>query len=130
MLRWLSVMCLLPLSAFAAENAERGAALFLDNCAVCHGIEARGDGPMQMVLSVAPPDLTGLAAGNGGVFPLERVLLRIEGTDPLLAHGGPMPLYGGLMGGPSVALAPPGGPDFVVSEAIGDIVAWLRSVQE
>lgn len=122
--------CMMPITALAAENADRGGALFQENCAVCHGVEARGDGPMRPVLSVPPADLTALEAANGGTFPLERVLLRIEGTDPLLAHGGPMPLYGGLMGGPSVALAPPGGPDIVVSEAIGDIVAWLRGVQE
>jgi hypothetical protein len=36
----------------------RGAALFAPHCAVCHGAEARGDGPAAKSLPVAPADLT------------------------------------------------------------------------
>jgi mono/diheme cytochrome c family protein len=36
----------------------QGPALYKAYCAVCHGPEAKGDGPMAATLKVHPPDLT------------------------------------------------------------------------
>jgi putative copper export protein/mono/diheme cytochrome c family protein len=43
---------------FGDSSIVRGAALFAPHCAVCHGAEARGDGPAAKSLPVAPADLT------------------------------------------------------------------------
>jgi putative copper export protein/mono/diheme cytochrome c family protein len=43
---------------FADSSIGHGAALFAANCAVCHGAEARGDGPAAKSLPVRPADLT------------------------------------------------------------------------
>ena len=126
MIRSVIVLLLVPLAAFGAENADRGGELFQDHCAVCHGQRAEGDGPMALVLSVPPADLTLLSKGNAGDFPLERVLRRVDGSTEVLAHGGPMPLFGPLLGGPSVALEG----DIIISQGLADIVAWLRQVQQ
>ncbi|MEM9426617.1 MAG: c-type cytochrome [Pseudomonadota bacterium] len=83
-----------------AQDANEGAAAFLDHCAACHGAAAMGDGPMATLLTIAPPDLTGLAARSGGAFPLAQVVQRIDGTTEIRAHGGPMPVFGLLMDGP------------------------------
>ncbi len=43
---------------FADSSIVRGAALFATNCAVCHGRDAKGDGPAAKSLPVQPADLT------------------------------------------------------------------------
>lgn len=115
--------------AAQAQDAERGAVLFGDFCAVCHGVDARGGGVMAEVLTVAPSDLTQL--GAGAAFPILRVVRQIDGRDPVLAHGGEMPLFGMWFDGdgPDVALAGPGGQPMLVSRPIADLVAYLREVQ-
>ncbi len=130
MVRW--VMCLLALTCAApvwAQDAARGTVLFQSHCAVCHGETAQGDGPMADVLSVEVPDLTTLTGTDG--FPLLRVIARIDGRDPVLAHGGPMPLFGDWFqgDGPDVALAGPGGQPVLMSQGLADLVAYLMEVQ-
>jgi putative copper export protein/mono/diheme cytochrome c family protein len=43
---------------FADSSIVRGATLFAANCAVCHGRDAKGDGPAAKSLPVLPADLT------------------------------------------------------------------------
>ncbi len=43
---------------FADSSIARGATLFAAHCAVCHGADARGDGPAAKSLPVQPSDLT------------------------------------------------------------------------
>jgi len=74
----------------------RGPALYKAHCAACHGSDAKGTGPMAQSLKVKAPDLTRIAARNGGKFPLARVERIISGEDQLpAAHGTrEMPLWG------------------------------------
>lgn len=113
-----------------AQEADEGAAAFLDHCAACHGAAAMGDGPMSTLLTVPPPDLTGLAARNDGSFPLAQVVQRIDGTTEVRAHGGAMPVFGLLMDGPSVALLAEDGSEVIVPEGIAHIATWLQEVQQ
>lgn len=112
-----------------AQDAAEGERLFTRYCAVCHGDDARGAGVMAEVLTVVPPNLTVL--GRGDAFPLLQVVRQIDGRDPLLAHGGEMPLFGMWFegDGADVALPGPGGQPMLVSRPIGDLVAYLISVQ-
>ena len=114
----------------SAQDAERGGDLFLDHCATCHGAEARGDGPMAALLSIGPADLTTLAAANGGVFPAAQVVRRIDGEAEVLAHGGPMPLFGLVLQGPAGIVVTRDGAEIITSEAIVDIVTWIEEAQE
>lgn len=130
-------MKLIPTLIFAltatvagAQDADRGAAYFNDHCATCHGADATGNGPMAMVLSVPPADLTRLSESNGDVFPLSRVIRRIDGTSEVLAHGGPMPLFGLLLEGPASAILADDGSETVAPQAIADLAAWLETRQE
>jgi mono/diheme cytochrome c family protein len=72
----------------AAQDPGRGAELFSSHCAACHGPEAEGAGPMADILRVVPPDLSALAAAEGGAFPMERVVRAIDGRTTILSHGG------------------------------------------
>jgi mono/diheme cytochrome c family protein len=65
------------------------------NCAVCHGLQGRGDGPYARILKTPLPDLTMLSQANGGTFPFQRVYDIIDGTEMIAAHGTrQMPIWG------------------------------------
>lgn len=113
----------------AAQDVANGAELYRVHCATCHGIDAGGQGPMAGVLLVKPADLTGLEAGNGGVFPTERIVRRIDGRDPLVSHGSPMPVYGFFFEGDDTAIKAPSGQPILTSKPIVDLLAYLQSLQ-
>lgn len=83
-----------PLTWQQAAQTD-GAALFVDACAACHGMDAKGNGPAAVALAVPVPDLTGLALGHGGVFPAAEVEKTITGQGEVAAHGSlEMPVWG------------------------------------
>lgn len=80
----------------AAQDQARnqGQVLYRVHCAACHGIDARGHGPMTPALRQEPPDLTRLSAANGGLFPVARVRRIVDGRE-VEAHGTrDMPVWG------------------------------------
>jgi mono/diheme cytochrome c family protein len=113
-----------------AQDETEGARLYERHCATCHGIDATGAGPMAGVLVIQPVDLTALAKGNGGVFPSLRVVRRIDGRDPLVSHGSPMPVYGDFFEGDDTALKTESGQPMMTSRAIADLVAYLKTLQQ
>ncbi|AHM05376.1 cytochrome c family protein, putative [Roseibacterium elongatum DSM 19469] len=112
-----------------AQDAERGARLYAEHCAVCHGAGLRGDGPMAEVLLVSPPDLTGIAARYDGTFPRAGVAWRIDGRDPILSHGGDMPLFGFVFSEMSEVLRSEGGQTVVTSAEVLDLISFLEANQ-
>ena len=71
-------------------------------CAVCHGVDGRGNGPAAEALKVHPTDLTALAKKNGGKYPSDHVTSAIRGDLRLAAHGSKeMPVWGDLFWGMS-----------------------------
>src|SRR5207248_2546632 len=73
-----------------------GPALFKAYCAVCHGADAKGSGPMANSLKALPADLTRISARNGGTFPLARLRRVISGEEVIPGgHGSrEMPVWG------------------------------------
>ncbi|SLN53150.1 Cytochrome c [Roseovarius litorisediminis] len=113
----------------AVADETAGRETYERYCASCHGLEATGQGPMRPVLTVQPADLTQLTAGNGGKFPLVRVIKRIDGRDPLVSHGSPMPVYGDFFEGSDVALKTEAGQPIMTSQPVVDLVEFLKSLQ-
>ncbi|WP_299848500.1 cytochrome c [uncultured Roseovarius sp.] len=113
----------------AAQDARQGEELYLRYCATCHGLDATGYGPMRPVLTVQPIDLTRLTAENKGEFPLVRVIKRIDGRDPLVSHGSPMPIYGELFEGQDISLKTEAGQPIMTSQPVADLVAYITSLQ-
>ena len=125
----IAALCMIASPAFA-QDADMGASLYQTHCAACHGADADGQGPLGPALLLQPIDLPRLRAVNDGAFPLERVLRRIDGTDPLVSHGSPMPVYGPFFEG--VANTPmklPTGQPVLAPQPMADLVAYLLSIQ-
>ena len=80
----------------AAGKVDVGQREYNNSCAVCHGTTGKGDGPLAGIIEAHLPDLTTLAARNGGVFPMARVFNTIEGKNGnVKAHGTrTMPIWG------------------------------------
>ncbi len=75
--------------------AAKGSIVYLRYCVSCHGPAARGDGPLAPDLRVPVPDMTTLAARNGGRFPAARVERIIRSGEVLRGHGSAdMPAWG------------------------------------
>ncbi|MDJ0821145.1 MAG: cytochrome c [Paracoccaceae bacterium] len=114
----------------AAQDADIGRSHYHTHCATCHGLEGRGDGPMAGVLLIKPTNLTELTAQNAGTFPLERVVMRIDGRDPLVSHGSPMPVFGDFFQGVfDVPIKAPSGQPVLTSRPVVDLIAYLREIQ-
>lgn len=92
-MRYLIVLAALGLAA-CVEQAPDARTLYVENCASCHGDDGRGGGPAARGLAVAPPDLTTIAARNGGVFPTDQVMSTIDGLDRGAHFSAAMPEFG------------------------------------
>ena len=71
----------------ALPTLDDGRQAYVDACASCHGLDAKGHGPVAAELKTTPPDLTQLAARYGGNFPREIVIQTITGARAIPAHG-------------------------------------------
>ena len=92
-MRYFIILAALTLGACVEEPVD-GRTAYLENCASCHGNEGTGNGPAARNLAVAPPDLTTIAARNGGVFPRDQVMSTIDGLDRGTHFSAAMPEFG------------------------------------
>lgn len=104
-----------------------GEEIFDRFCASCHGVSARGDGPVARSLNVVVPDLTSIAV-RYGEFPAARIRDVIDGRGiDTGAHGTrAMPVWGYefyLEEGADITA------QSTVRDAINRLVEHLRSLQ-
>ena len=72
-----------------------GAVEFEYSCAVCHGLQGKGNGVMADSLKTKPADLTLLKKNNHGHFPFTKVYRIIDATPSVGVHGTrEMPVWG------------------------------------
>jgi mono/diheme cytochrome c family protein len=68
---------------------------YMNNCAACHGADAKGGGPVAAVLSIKPSDLTRISKKFNGKFPEDHVYKVIDGREMINPHGDTnMPVWG------------------------------------
>lgn len=106
-----------------------GRALFMENCAVCHGADGKGDGPMARAMQTAPKDLTLIAMRNGGSFPRARVLSVIDGYARSEIEGPDMPEFGALLEGDLVPLDTGDGILTPTPRKLVALLEYLESIQ-
>jgi high-affinity iron transporter len=80
-----------PLAPTAPPDMARGAALYAQNCASCHGVAGHGDGPAARTLNPRPVNFTDRTrARERSTFGLEQVIAQLPPQDrwPLAFHVG------------------------------------------
>jgi mono/diheme cytochrome c family protein len=107
-----------------SSPADPGAVLFRTHCASCHGADGRGGGPAAVAMRRMPPDLTGYAERNAGVFPSERLARIIDGRD-VAAHGDrEMPVWGDVFKRAGAGESPD-----AVAARIAAILRYVEAIQ-
>jgi len=126
----------LPVASAAAEKEKSVSQLEYErNCATCHGLKGKGNGPFAEFLTEGAPSLTTLSKNNDGVFPVKRVRSYIDGREWTAAHGSrEMPIWGAEYTEESMAAH---GPFFrewygedVVQARILALVEYISTLQE
>jgi mono/diheme cytochrome c family protein len=117
-------------NAAVAQEMSYGEAEYLNSCAVCHGSDAKGDGPLTDVLMKRPPDLTRLSERNGGRFPYQRVFAVIDGRYVVSGHGDrDMPVWGRQFLEEDAKVYGPSGGEIVTTERIHNLAGYIESLQ-
>lgn len=87
----------IPPAQTAIANNDRGRKLYLQYCASCHGVDAKGHGPVAPYLRTPLPDLTQIQKSDGK-FPflhIRHVIAGEIGTTETDVHGTrEMPVWG------------------------------------
>ena len=79
------------------SDAWSGDQLFREFCAVCHGIDAKGNGPAAPALKSAPTDLTQFSRRNNSKYPELRMRDILNNREAVPAHGNSeMPVWGDI----------------------------------
>ena len=82
-------------TAHAQQPVDIGKHQYAVSCAVCHGENGKGDGPLTAYLKKPAADLTKIQKNNMGVFPFDRIYGVIDGREVVQAHGPRnMPVWG------------------------------------
>ncbi len=102
---------------------EAGRTLYTQNCASCHGADARGGAQI--------PDLTQITARAGGSYPQDRVLDKLDGyaRGQTAYAGAEMPNFGDLLTGRLTRVQSATGLSREMPEKIVALDAYLRSIQ-
>jgi mono/diheme cytochrome c family protein len=80
---------------FPPTHIPSGEQTYKQYCAACHGVDAKGNGPLAHLLTTRPPDLTTLAKRHLGKFPYDYVSSILEFGPGVSAHGSSdMPTWG------------------------------------
>lgn len=108
-----------------AAMAEKGKITYVRYCVSCHGPEGHADGPLARDLAVPVPDLTTMAARNGGVYPFARVKQIVTHGETLRGHGSAdMPAWGDAFKKTAGIAAPS------VDDAIANLTHYMWSLQK
>lgn len=131
MTRWmiplLGLVLLGAASISRADEVTEGRALYLRNCAACHGVKADGNGPAAPALTSKASDLRFLSARYGNPLPQDQIARFIDGRADVIAHGPrDMPVWGD-----KVWEYPEGkGNELQVTPRVAALIAYLQSIQK
>lgn len=110
--------------AVKPTSAASGLEMYKSYCAVCHGLDGKGNGPAADALKVPPTNLTTLSKNNGGKYPSMKVSGSIRGDATVPAHGSKdMPVWGPLFWGMSQ------GHEGEVQQRVANLTKYVESLQ-
>jgi len=128
------LICVFP-NVYAEEKIDIGKLEYDSACAVCHGLNGKGDDAAMKLELVKPvPNLTELAEKNDGVFPVDLVYQVIDGRREIRAHGlREMPIWGRVFKDQTSIYFeqnPPYNKDWVVHSRVLALIDYLSRLQE
>ena len=100
-----------------------GAEIYAENCASCHGDDAKGG------IYPSAPGLTKLTAKHGGTFPTRHVMSTIDGYAKGTQRG-PMPEFGALLDSEMEVWVDEKGVMTPTPAALVRLAEYLESVQD
>src|SRR5262245_8621401 len=107
----------------AGPDPAEGRKLYDQHCAVCHGDNGKGDGPLAEDLKVPPADLTEITKRRDGHFPDVELREIIDGRRHVRGHGGSeMPVWGRVFARGNFG-------EVEVDAKLDALLAYLRSIQ-
>ena len=112
------------LGARGVTAADRGRVTYREYCAVCHGNNGEGHGPVASASKIHPTDLTALRRING-VFPAAQIDAVLSGANPIVAHGAP-----GMTVWPAMLASDANGNEAVAAATRHDLIAFIESIQK
>src|SRR5262245_30297662 len=106
-----------------AQGVDESKTEYQSSCAACHGMDAKGNGPVSKELKTRPADLTVLAKNNNGVFPYDTVYQMIDGRNTTIRSHGTreMPIWGYRFGPPQA---------FRYKNRMLAVIDYLKHIQE
>ena len=113
------------------DVAVDGEVEFQERCAICHGEDAKGNGPYTFALINKPPDLTKLLIENNGHFPFIETFMIIDGREMIKFHGTRlMPIWGDRYEQETWAYVSPEYANTLIRGRIFELIIYLYSIQE
>ncbi len=127
----LSTLAAIGCSSALADATQLGRDHYMAKCAVCHGDDGKGNGPVADMLTQKPADLTMMSKNNDGDFPFWKAYEIVDGRKGVGAHGTrEMPVWGKQFyqdnrdGSPSIST------ETIVRGQIVELLTYLRSIQQ
>jgi mono/diheme cytochrome c family protein len=109
-------------------SAASGKQMYSTYCAVCHGVDGRGNGPAATAMKTPPTDLTTLAKDNGGKFPDNHIATVLQFGAETTAHGSAdMPVWGSAFRSMAQGSAVPVAQEH---QRIANLTGYLKSLQQ
>jgi mono/diheme cytochrome c family protein len=111
-------------SSHVPQNLDSGLQLYKRYCAVCHGNDLKGNGPVSPEFKNPPADLTTLSQRHNGEYPDAYVADILRNGINNAAHGNTeMPVWGPIF--QSTAGTNPQ----LVTTRIANLTSYIKSVQ-
>ena len=109
-------------------SAASGQQMYNTYCAVCHGVDGKGNGPAAAAMKTPPTDLTVLAKDNNGRFPDTHIVTVLQFGVETSAHGSQeMPVWGTALRSLSRGAVNPSAQE---QQRISNLTNYLRSLQQ
>jgi mono/diheme cytochrome c family protein len=114
-----------------ADAPQLGRDHYEAKCAVCHGADGKGNGPVANMLTQKPSDLTMMSKNNNGTFPFWAAYEIVDGRNGVGAHGTrEMPVWGKEFYQSSRDGSQGISTETIVRGQIMELLIYLRSIQQ